>query len=123
MNYSKQREAIIAVLKDTSCHPTADWVYKEVRKTIPNISLGTVYRNLKQLENHGEIIRVHGTFEKERFDGNPQNHAHFVCEKCGDVSDFQIPYMVTNDIMKISPNTTNFSLNLTGVCDRCKRKG
>ena len=50
MRYSRQREVIMNVIHSTSTHPTADWVYKKTQQFIPNISLGTVYRNLKQLE-------------------------------------------------------------------------
>ena len=58
-NYSKQREAILQVLKNSKAHPTANQVYEEVRKIIPNISLGTVYRNLSELGGSGEILCLH----------------------------------------------------------------
>lgn len=123
MNYSKQRAEIIKVLKGTTCHPTAEWVYAEVKKAIPNISLGTVYRNLKQLEQSGDILRINGTFEKERFDGNPLLHAHFVCDICGEVFDLQIPNALSKDILTLSPEATGFTLNYNGVCASCKNAG
>ncbi len=84
--YSRQREAILHNLKGRCDHPCADMVYESLRQEIPNISLGTVYRNLNNLAADGSIIRftVGG---KERFDGNTIPHIHFVCDKCGEIHD------------------------------------
>lgn len=120
MNYSKQRAAIMNVLKQTTVHPSAEYVYNEVRKEIPNISLGTVYRNLKQLEQSGEVVRVFGTFEKERYDGNTMLHAHFVCDNCQKVTDITIPVQLARDILALSPDARTFTLNFSGLCPDCK---
>ena len=82
MNYSKQREALLRVLRSTRSHPTAYWVYEELRKEIPNISLGTVYRNLAKLAQNGDILKLDIISDKERFDGFTARHAHFVCNEC-----------------------------------------
>ena len=79
MRKSRQREAIIRVLMSTTSHPTAEWVYEEVKKEIPNVSLGTVYRNLKLLKERGEILELEQTGHYRRFDGNSANHYHFRC--------------------------------------------
>ncbi|NWF78149.1 MAG: transcriptional repressor, partial [Chloroflexi bacterium] len=73
---TKQREAILRVLRNTTCHPTADWIYEEGRKDIPNISLGTVYRNLKLLREAGKILEIDLGGNFSRFDGNQDNHYH-----------------------------------------------
>ena len=86
---SKQREAILEVVKSTKCHPTADWVYAEVRKQIPNISLGTVYRNLSMLAENGTIQKLNIGTSIEHFDGNPAGHYHVCCSECGRIDDIE----------------------------------
>lgn len=88
---TKQREVILRVLRSTKSHPTADWVYQEVRKELPNISLGTVYRNLKILTESGEALELSYGSSYSRFDGTPTNHYHFVCERCGRIDDVPMP--------------------------------
>lgn len=88
--YSKQRAFIKQYLASTSSHPTADTVYDEIRKRIPNISLGTVYRNLNQLTETGEIIKLSCGGCCDRFDGNTSPHYHFICTLCGTVMDLDM---------------------------------
>ena len=121
---TKQRATILRVLKSTTSHPTADWIYDAVRKEIPNISLGTVYRNLKILRESGEIleIRFSGTFS--RFDGRPNNHYHFRCDKCGYVSDVEEP--VNKEIDERIAQETGFKisyhwLEFRGLCKECQK--
>ena len=121
---TKQKEAILRVLRSTTSHPTADWVYGEVRKEIPNISLGTVYRNLKLLRESGEISEIDfsGTFS--RFDGNPFNHYHFRCEKCGRVFDVDEP--VNRGLDERIAQKTGFKisyhrLEFRGLCKECQK--
>src|SRR4030042_6406863 len=85
--HSKQKETVLMVLKRTTSHPTAEWIYEEVRREIPHISLGTVYRNLKVLKQEGKILELDLVGSVTRYDGNPLNHDHFRCEKCGSVFD------------------------------------
>ncbi|MBR5614580.1 MAG: transcriptional repressor [Clostridia bacterium] len=87
--HSRQRDAILEVLKSTKVHPTADWVYSEVRKTIPNISLGTVYRNLAKLSDENIIVKLGLGTSVEHFDGNPEPHYHVMCTECGAISDIE----------------------------------
>lgn len=86
---SKQKEAILNVLRSTKVHPTADWVYEEVRKTIPNISLGTVYRNLSKLSDESVIVKLGLGTGIEHFDGNPIPHYHVMCTDCGAIDDIE----------------------------------
>ena len=86
---SRQREAILEVVQSTKCHPTADWVYAEVRKIIPNISLGTVYRNLSVLAENGTIQKLNIGTTVEHFDGNPDIHYHVCCNECGRIDDIE----------------------------------
>lgn len=90
--YSKQREAVLSYVKSVTCHPTADEVFANVRSQIPNISLGTVYRNLSLLVSQGEIDIIKSSDGADRFDGNTNAHDHVVCRKCGSVCDiFDLP--------------------------------
>ena len=85
--YSRKREAVLEIIRGTASHPTADWIYDEVRKDIPDISLGTVYRNLAAFKDEGLIISVGVVDGRERFDANTGEHAHFICLGCGSVLD------------------------------------
>ena len=83
--YSRQREAIKQYLASTCEHPTADTVYMNIRGTYPNISLGTVYRNLNLLAEQGEIIKINCQDGSDRFDANVMPHYHFLCNECGKI--------------------------------------
>ena len=87
LKYSWQREAIKNYLVGRVDHPTADMVYTAIRKIYPNISLGTVYRNLTLLADQGEIIKISCGETSDRFDARTENHCHIICEQCGGVSD------------------------------------
>ncbi len=120
---TKQKEAILKALRGNTSHPTADRVYDEVRKEISNISLGTVYRNLKLLREMGEIseIDLSGTFS--RFDSNPENHYHFRCENCGGVFDMDEP--VNTEVDRRIAQKTGFKisyhrLEFRGLCRGCQ---
>lgn len=90
LKYSRQREAIKEFLISRKDHPTADIVYMNVRKEFPNISLGTVYRNLSLLVEIGEAIKVPCSDGSEHFDGCTSQHYHFQCNKCGSVLDLNL---------------------------------
>ena len=87
-NYSKQREAILNALRSTDTHPTAAQVYAMVKKELPNISLGTVYRNLDALTQSGDILGISVGDGNTHFDGDSSHHLHLHCNKCGKISDF-----------------------------------
>jgi Fur family peroxide stress response transcriptional regulator len=124
MRRTRQKEAILEVLRGTNSHPTADWVYNEVRKEIPNISLGTVYRNLRLLCESGEISELDLCGTLTRFDARRDNHYHFRCEKCGLVFDVDLPVDVEMD--KKVAQKTGFEvlyhrLEFRGVCESCQK--
>jgi len=119
---SKQREAIMAFLKTRKDHPTADTVYQEIRNSIPNISLGTVYRNLSLLSERGEILRLACDGKVDRFDADIHPHYHFICRSCGCVQDIKLPYSQQID-QQASENfdgiITKHSLLFEGLCKDC----
>ena len=94
IKYSRQRESIKRYLASTREHPTADTVYTEVKKDFPNISLGTVYRNLNLLTELGEAIKISTPDGGDRFDGITEPHCHFFCKECGSVLDIDMPEKV-----------------------------
>lgn len=84
---SKKRDAMLALLRSTHSHPSADWVYRQLKPEFPDLSLGTVYRNLNQLSDERIIRRLGVVNGQERFDADTSPHAHFVCTDCGAVID------------------------------------
>ncbi len=90
LKYSRQRELIKDFLMTRKDHPTADIVYRNVRKQNPSISLGTVYRNLTLLADIGEISRLNVGDGVDHFDADTSPHYHFVCTECGSVTDLEM---------------------------------
>ncbi len=119
LRYSKQREVIARNLKNRTDHPSADMVYASVREQMPHISLGTVYRNLKDMTACGEAISfmVNG---KEHFDGRNTPHIHLCCSRCGSIVErLVIPeelQLLAGDSFKVE------NVVLQGICEACRRK-
>jgi Fe2+ or Zn2+ uptake regulation protein len=123
MNYSRQRESILKVLRSTDTHPTVEWIYEKVKEIIPNISLGTIYRNLKQLKEQGSIMMIHSKFNMERFDGNNIPHTHLICNICGNVSDYKISEELDKSIRENAPiGLANYDLSYYCICYDCLLK-
>lgn len=123
---SIQRTVILQTVKSTKTHPTADWVYEQVKKIIPRISLGTVYRNLNLLVQQGQIREVFVTGGASRYDGYLNKHYHFRCEKCNMLFDINEP--VCNLLEKKVAKSTGFkvkdhNIELTGLCLKCRKTG
>lgn len=120
---SKQREAIIRVLRGTTSHPSAEWIYEQVKKEIPNIGLATVYRNLRLLKQAGEVSEMHTSNDTARFDGNAGMHYHFLCDRCGAILDLDEPIDATVET-RIARSTglkvTRHHLELGGLCLECQ---
>ena len=87
VRYSKKREAILTAIRGTTCHPSAEWIYQQVKPDHPDLSLGTVYRNLVFFQDHGQVQSVGVVQGQERFDGVVAPHSHFICNRCGTVLD------------------------------------
>ena len=119
MRYSKQREKILAVLRGCEDHPTAETVYLRVRESYPSVSLGTVYRNLRQLVEEGQVITVETTDSSLHYDGRVATHAHFVCKDCGRIIDvfdsIGIPQSLTDSGVLLTDTKAVFY----GFCPDC----
>lgn len=123
--YSRQREAIREYLMHTKEHPTADMVYMSIRAVYPNISLGTVYRNLNLLAQKGEIIKINCQDGSERYDGNVMPHYHFLCNRCRRVYDLEMESI--DYINKIAGADFNGRIEghvtfFYGICPECLDK-
>ena len=121
-NYSRQREAIINVLRSTNTHPTAAWIYEHVREQIPNISLGTVYRNLAALSQSGDILSIHVGDGQEHYDGDNKVHLHLHCKSCGVIKDLSLSYDPLSDLAEKEGFETETAVYLLcGTCKQCKK--
>lgn len=124
LKYSKQRESILEYLAGTKEHPTADTVYADLRRDYPNISLGTVYRNLNLLADMGEITKITTESGGVRFDFNTTPHYHVVCKSCGRVNDLEIDIDKVEDFIDLAQESydgtiDSHSLLFYGTCSKC----
>jgi len=122
MRLTKQRKVILEKLKSTTSHPSAVEVYDAVRKELPNISLGTVYRNLDILSKEGLIRKIETCGDQKRFDGIPEPHLHVICTDCGRVRDVhQELNLKMEELTRVKTDfkITGVRLELLGVCPEC----
>lgn len=122
--YSRQRESIIENLKCRTDHPTADMVYSDIRRIYPNVSLGTVYRNLSLLAEENIIQKLVTDDGVLRFDYNVEPHDHFICTKCGSVSDLFM--LDTNSLcssvsQQFEGTVERCSVTFYGSCKNCSK--
>jgi Fur family peroxide stress response transcriptional regulator len=125
-NYSRKREAILQTVCSTTCHPTADWVYQQLKPIYPELSLGTVYRNLTQFKNDGVVISVGTVNGQERYDGNVKPHTHFVCSQCHAVIDVPGNFLSDREIYeageKMGLIIESSDVILHGICSECRKR-
>ena len=122
LKHSKQRDLIKSFLMTRKDHPTADVVYMNVRQQHPNISLGTVYRNLTLLADLGEIARLRVGDGVDHFDADTSPHYHFVCQHCGSVIDLQmdcIDNIVTTASANFGGRIEGHVTYFYGSCGNC----
>ena len=86
-NFSSKRNAIYNTILNTTSHPSARWIHEQLKPDYPDLSLGTVYRNISLFKNEGKVSVVCNVNGEERIDGNTSPHTHFVCNSCGRVID------------------------------------
>lgn len=125
LKYSRQRESIKEYLNQSCEHPTADMVYMHVKQEYPNISLGTVYRNLNLLADLGEAIKITTPLGGDRFDGRIAPHYHFCCTHCGNVIDLDLKELnfVNEEAGKnFDGIIEGHSMMFYGTCKECINK-
>ncbi len=123
--HSRKREAVLEKIRATTSHPSAVWVYEELRKDIPDLSLGTVYRNISVFKDEGLIISVGVVNGQERFDGNIFEHTHFICVDCGEVLDVEADLDESFNAKVEADNSVDVlyrQLTFYGRCVKCKNK-
>lgn len=122
--HSSKRDAILACIRGTGSHPTAEWVYQQLKPTIPDLSLATVYRNLNLFRSQGLVASVGTVRGQERFDGTTEPHTHFICDRCAAVLDLPgitIPGGLKQAAQEeLSCIISGAALTFTGLCPACR---
>ena len=123
---SRKRQAILEAIRGTKEHPSAEWLYAKLKPAYPDLSLGTVYRNLGIFRTDGLVNSVGTVCGQERFDGDTHPHAHFVCTICGKVEDLEMPFPNANVYDKLGRQVqgeiTGHQLSFFGICESCVKK-
>jgi Fe2+ or Zn2+ uptake regulation protein len=118
---SKQKTLIYEIVASTMSHPSADWVYEQARRKMPRISLGTVYRNLKQLTAAGLLLEINTTHGgASRYDANMSKHSHLRCTMCNRLEDIphkEIEFVPKSRIRQY--RVLEFQIEFLGICPAC----
>ena len=121
---SKKRDAILECIRGTKAHPSAEWIYQQLKGEHPDLSLGTVYRNLALFRESGEIISVATVRGVERLDACTEPHAHFVCDSCAAVIDVDVPMEDLRTVLQqqYGCEVQRSTMTFHGLCADCKEK-
>jgi Fur family transcriptional regulator, peroxide stress response regulator len=123
---SRQRERILHILRNTETHPTASWVYDELKKEFTNLSMGTVYRNINILVDQKLVQKIESGSSFDRFDANTEPHYHFICRECGTIDD--LPMGKFEDLADLNARINRETpylaekhrLDYYGLCPECQ---
>ena len=125
-NFSRKREAILQKIRGSHIHPTAEWVYQELKNEYPDLSLGTVYRTLTRFKEDGTIRSLGVINGQEHFDGELNAHDHFLCMECGQILDLARPAFLEESIEHLEKTgnlvVRSYDLLLRGTCPACCKK-
>lgn len=122
LNKSRQRDAIVSYLMSRHDHPTAEQIYTAIKNDFPNISLGTVYRNLTLLIELGKIRKISCGDSSVHYDGNTAPHNHFICTECNCVSDLQMENLDFINVLAGSHfkgSIEGYNIYFYGKCEKC----
>ena len=124
LRLTTQRQVILEELNKVKTHPTANELYDMVRKRLPRIGLGTVYRNLELMAENGMILKIEVGGSQKRFDATTASHYHIRCSQCGKVEDIDVP--VITDLVKEASATSSYHIighhiEFTGICSECQK--
>jgi len=124
MRLTTQRQIILEELSKVKTHPTASELYDMVRKRLPRIGLGTVYRNLELMADNGMILKLEVGGTQKRFDATTNTHYHIRCSECGKVDDIDTPVMDT--LVQAASESSSYQIlghhvEFTGLCPECQQ--
>ena len=117
---TKQRAAILEVIRSDMCHHTAEEIFNLTKERLPSISRATVYNNLKVLEAEKLIRRITGDGLSDRYDNSYIPHGHLLCERCGTVRDFNIDNLAGQISDVIGSDFNSYELKVRYLCDACR---
>lgn len=124
--HSKKRDAILECIRQTHSHPSAEWVYQQLKPEIPDLSLGTVYRNIAMFKEEGTIQSIGVVNGLERYDYNVAPHTHFICTNCGSVLDLENVELPAETVAAAEAHcggaVVNYQLQFAGICSRCQKQ-
>ena len=124
--HSRKRDAILDCIRGTKCHPSAEWVYQQLKPEIPDLSLGTVYRNIAMFKEEGTIQSIGVVNGLERYDFVTAPHTHFICTTCGEVLDLdsvELPTeILTSAEAAIGGSINTYHLQFSGKCAACQKQ-
>jgi len=123
--YSKKRNAILGLIRSSKAHPQAQWVYERLKPEFPDLSLGTVYRNIKVLLEENALASVGVVQGEERFDGDSRPHAHAICRRCGMIVDLGEASTQINAYIPAIPPGFAIDIRRTvfyGLCGECSKE-
>lgn len=122
-NFSYKRQAILDVIRSTHAHPSAEWVFEQLKHRYPNLSFATVYRNIAQFKEDGEVMSVGVVDGHDRLDGNTNPHPHFICRCCNAVIDVDIEAEGESLCREVSKRygvtTEHYDFTFYGCCTDC----
>ena len=119
---TRQRALILNVLQASHGHLTAEEIFVRARQTMPNIARGTVYRNLKLMEQSGEVGRLEVSDGPDLYDRTPTPHGHLLCDGCGTLSDVPVVGLVKELETAIGTEVRGYQLTIRYLCPACLRK-
>ena len=117
---TRQRQAILEVIRSDKRHYTAEELLSEVRRVLPNISRATVYNNLHALEDARLIRRITGEDGSDRYDSSYIPHGHFICSRCKEIYDFEIPEFSSTLEGLLGDKFDSYELKVRCVCSQCR---
>ncbi|MFQ5963961.1 MAG: Fur family transcriptional regulator [Candidatus Scalinduaceae bacterium] len=124
LKITPQRLGIFKILEGNSLHPSAEDIFKEIRKEYPTISFTTVYKTLEMLEALGEILKITIDNERKHYDPNTNAHHHIICLKCSKISDIEEcnlkPELPKEILDEFTPSS--YHISFYGTCENCQRK-
>lgn len=123
LKHFRKRDAILTYLRGTKAHPSAETIYTELKQQIPDLAMGTVYRNLNLFKQQGLVMSVATVSGVERFDANTKPHVHFICSDCDaviDLNEMQVPAALSDAAAQACGGSVcDCQLSFTGVCRNC----